>query len=140
MAKSSDLGLLFLGLILFVAFVVVQFWYVLVVALTSYLIYRYLISRKNNSIPNEDKVSQEWTQRLYEQNFDLFTYPNYYEILGLDKTASQEEIKNRYRKLCIQFHPDRINTILADIMMKKINEAYGVLSDSQKRTEYDLLN
>lgn len=65
---------------------------------------------------------------------------DYYQILGLNKNASQEEIKNAYRKLVFKYHPDRNkeDPSAAD-KMKEINEAYAVLSDPAKRREYDAL-
>lgn len=61
----------------------------------------------------------------------------YYDILGLKKNASQEEIKRAYRKLVRQYHPDHHPGTPPE-RMQAINEAYGVLSDPQKRRQYDL--
>jgi DnaJ-class molecular chaperone len=60
---------------------------------------------------------------------------DYYKILGISETASFEEIKRTYRKLAFQYHPDKNPG--KEEMMKEINEAYAVLSDEQKRSEYD---
>ena len=64
---------------------------------------------------------------------------NYYEILGIKRTSSQEEIKKAFRKLASKFHPDRYsdNTKFAEDMMKNINVAYQVLSDPEKKDAYD---
>lgn len=63
---------------------------------------------------------------------------NYYEILGVSKTASQDEIKSAYRKLAKQYHPDfHPNDAVAAEKFKEINEANAVLSDEQKRKQYD---
>ncbi|MDD5213744.1 MAG: molecular chaperone DnaJ [Candidatus Gracilibacteria bacterium] len=63
---------------------------------------------------------------------------NYYEILGVEKTASEEEIKKAYRKLAMQYHPDRhAGDKGMEAKFKEINEAYGVVGDAQKRREYD---
>jgi DnaJ-class molecular chaperone len=63
---------------------------------------------------------------------------DYYKILGLDSTASTEEIKKAYRKLALETHPDRNpGDSKAEERFKKISEAYGVLSDPQKRSQYD---
>ncbi len=60
---------------------------------------------------------------------------DYYKILGVEKSASQEEIKKAFRKLAQQHHPDKPNG--NEEKFKEINEAYSVLSDSQKRAQYD---
>jgi len=62
---------------------------------------------------------------------------NYYEILGVEKNASPRAVKEAYRKLAFQFHPDRNNDPGAAARMKEINEAYAVLSNPQKRGRYD---
>lgn len=60
---------------------------------------------------------------------------DYYQILGLNKTASVDEIKRAYRKLALQYHPDKGGG--NEAKFKEINEAYQVLSDPQKRSQYD---
>ncbi len=60
---------------------------------------------------------------------------NYYEILGVPKTASEEEVKKAYRKLAHQYHPDKASG--DEKKFKEINEAYQVLSDRNKRAQYD---
>ncbi len=63
---------------------------------------------------------------------------NYYEILGVSKTASQDEIKSAYRKLAKQYHPDfHPGDAAAAEKFKEINEANAVLSDPDKRKQYD---
>jgi curved DNA-binding protein CbpA len=65
---------------------------------------------------------------------------DYYQILGVDRNAEQMEIRNAYRKLAFQYHPDRNQgDPAAASMMKAINESYAVLSDPKKRREYDVL-
>jgi len=67
-------------------------------------------------------------------------YRDYYQILGLPRSASADEIKKTYRKLALQYHPDRNpGDKQAEDRFKEINEAYQVLSDPQKRTRYDQL-
>jgi curved DNA-binding protein len=67
-------------------------------------------------------------------------YKDYYKILGVSKTASEEEIKKAYRKLAMKFHPDRNpGDKSAEEKFKEINEAYEVLGDPQKRARYDQL-
>ena len=65
---------------------------------------------------------------------------NYYEILGVEKNASNQEIRKAYKKLVIKCHPDKNidNKEKAEEVFKKITEAYSVLSDSDKRKRYDL--
>ena len=64
---------------------------------------------------------------------------DYYEVLGLKKGASDDEIKKAYRKMAIKYHPDRNlnNKEEAEAHMKEINEAYDVLKDPQKKAQYD---
>jgi curved DNA-binding protein len=64
---------------------------------------------------------------------------DYYGILGVPKNASDEEIKKAYRKLAMQYHPDRNpgKEKWANEKFKEINEAYGVLGDPQKRKQYN---
>jgi molecular chaperone DnaJ len=64
---------------------------------------------------------------------------DYYEVLGVQKTSSKDEIKDAYRKLALQYHPDRNKEAGAEDKFKEISEAYAVLSDDQKRTQYDNL-
>ena len=62
---------------------------------------------------------------------------DYYEVLGVNKSSSSDEIKSQYRKLALKFHPDRNKSPDAQEHFKEISEAYAVLSDSGKRDLYD---
>lgn len=62
---------------------------------------------------------------------------DYYEVLGLQKNATKEQIKAAYRKLALQYHPDRNKSSGAEEKFKELSEAYAVLSDDNKRAEYD---
>src|SRR5512134_1273841 len=65
-------------------------------------------------------------------------YKDYYKILGVERNASEDDIRKAYRKLAMQYHPDRNpNDKQAEERFKEINEAYQVLSDPQKRNVYD---
>lgn len=63
---------------------------------------------------------------------------NFYDVLGVDKDASEQEIKKAYRKLSLQYHPDRNNDPEAESMFKEINAAHETLSDPAKRQQYDM--
>lgn len=63
---------------------------------------------------------------------------DYYEVLGLQKGASDEEIKKAFRKMAMKYHPDRNpNDKEAEEKFKEVNEAYGILSDPDKKDKYD---
>lgn len=67
-------------------------------------------------------------------------YKDYYKILGVDKKASQEEIKKQYRKLARKYHPDKNpDDKASEEKFKELQEAYEVLSDKEKRSKYDTL-
>ncbi|NDC56360.1 MAG: molecular chaperone DnaJ, partial [Alphaproteobacteria bacterium] len=64
--------------------------------------------------------------------------PDYYQTLGVDRAADAETLKKAYRKLAMQYHPDRnAGDAAAEAKFKEINEAYAVLSDFDKRRAYD---
>jgi len=67
----------------------------------------------------------------------MTTNRDYYEVLGISRTASQDEIKQAFRKLARQFHPDVNKEADAEEKFKEINEAYSVVSDPDKRARYD---
>ena len=62
---------------------------------------------------------------------------DYYEVLGLSKNATEAEIKKAYRSLAKKYHPDLNKEKGSDVHFKEVQEAYEVLSDSQKRANYD---
>ena len=68
----------------------------------------------------------------------MATTRDYYDILGVPRGASDDDIKRAFRKLAQQWHPDVNTTAEADERFKEINEAYQVLSDPQRRQAYDM--
>src|SRR3954470_13341063 len=63
---------------------------------------------------------------------------DYYEVLGVSRTATEAEMKSAFRKLAMQYHPDKNpGDHEAEVKFKEINEAYQTLSDAQKRAAYD---
>ena len=62
---------------------------------------------------------------------------DYYEVLDVQKDASKQDIKKAYRKLALKYHPDRNKAPEAEEKFKEISEAYAVLSDDEKRNQYD---
>ena len=73
----------------------------------------------------------------------MSTQRDYYEILGVEKTAAEAEIKKAYRKLVMKYHPDRVSEDKkkeAEEKFKNISEAYAVLSDAKKRQLYDQIH
>ena len=63
---------------------------------------------------------------------------DYYKTLGIERNASEKDIKKSYHKLALQFHPDKNKEPLAEKKFKEISEAYEILSNEQKRKKYDM--
>src|SRR5688572_7530980 len=62
---------------------------------------------------------------------------DYYEVLGVERNANEDEVRRAYRRLARQYHPDVNKDTGSDSRFKEINEAYEVLSDVEKRRNYD---
>ncbi|KAF6722710.1 DnaJ-like protein subfamily B member 9 [Oryzias melastigma] len=65
------------------------------------------------------------------------TVKNYYEILKVEKTATESQIKKAFRRLAVKFHPDKNRSADAEKVFREMAEAYSVLSDKEKRRQYD---
>lgn len=75
--------------------------------------------------------------RLEQEYWNTIMGKDYYRILGISKTAEDDEIKKAYRKLALKFHPDKNQNSNAEEKFKEIAEAYEVLTDKKKRETYD---
>ena len=62
---------------------------------------------------------------------------DYYQVLGIGRSASEEEIKKAFRKKALELHPDRNRSPDAEDKFKEVNEAYEILKDNDKRAAYD---
>ena len=107
----------------------------------GYLIYKYFDIRK---IFAKKKAYEEKThERRYEEPYKsgkeakTETVPYYYRVLGVSRNATQEEIKSAYRRLTKIYHPDVSADPDTEKKFKEIQKAYAVLSDSDKRAQYD---
>ena len=140
---------------LYLAFAIV----IIIVAGIFIYLARHIILRKKTSYDDTkldskkdrdyEKYHSEWSEEeifgTHKRNTDAKEFremyndnslPNYYFTLGLTNDSSQSEIKNQYRKLAKQYHPDR-NKDSSEEKMAEINKAYEVLSDRKLKSEYD---
>ena len=69
----------------------------------------------------------------------ILRYKDYYRIMGLERDASQDEVKKAYRRLARKYHPDVSDSPDAEQLFKDLGEAYAVLKDPEKRAAYDEL-
>jgi DnaJ family protein B protein 12 len=91
--------------------------------------------------PSNDEAttsSAAYTQDQKEAVMRIRKCKNYYEILGVNKTASESELKKAYRRLALAFHPDKNKAPGAGEAFKAIGSAYAVLSNPEKKRQYDL--
>lgn len=82
------------------------------------------------------KINKNIDDEEYRKFLHQSSLPDYYGILGVPKDATQEEIKNQFRRLVKEWHPDK-NKVVTEEKMANINKAYEVLSDKSRRTKYD---
>lgn len=78
----------------------------------------------------------------HENNYDIeckniLNKKDYYDILGLNKDASEDDIRRSYKKLAIKFHPDKNKSNLASEAFKKVSHSFTVLSNKEKKANYD---
>ncbi|XP_035179948.1 dnaJ homolog subfamily B member 14 isoform X1 [Oxyura jamaicensis] len=104
-------------------------------------------SSNDQSKPNSTKESNAsaasesgkgYTKDQMEGVYSIKKCKNYYEVLGVSKDAGEEDLKKAYRKLALKFHPDKNHAPGATEAFKKIGNAYAVLSNPEKRKQYDL--
>merc|ERR1712048_240192 len=101
--------------------------------------------RDYEKVLKSDKGNMEYRQLLQEAKLELkkSKRKDYYKILGVEKTANDDEIKKAYRKRAMVHHPDRHSSASDDekkdheTKFKEVGEAYAILSDEKKRRMYD---
>ncbi len=120
---------------------------------------RNIIRRKKTSYDKEDfsskknkdyeKYHSDWSEDYEELGSKTIedgefrdaanekSLPNYYEVLGIEKNATPSEIKQKFRQLAKELHPDKTKDSDTESKMAEINKAYEILSDQEKRERYD---
>ena len=144
--SSEDLYLTFIIAIIVVAGIFIYLARHIILRKKTSYDYAKLDSKKNRDY---EKYHSEWSEeetfgshksnteaKEFREMFNDNSLPNYYLVLGLTNDSSQLEIKNQYRKLAKQYHPDR-NKDSSEEKMAQINKAYEILSDKKLRAEYD---
>ncbi|XP_031162103.1 dnaJ homolog subfamily B member 12a isoform X1 [Sander lucioperca] len=89
------------------------------------------------SAPRATDSAKSYTADQLEAVRKIKSCKDYYQILGVEKTASEEDLKKAYRKLALKFHPDKNHAPGATEAFKAIGNAYAVLSNTEKRRQYD---
>ncbi|KAM4709276.1 dnaJ homolog subfamily B member 14 [Discoglossus pictus] len=95
-------------------------------------------AEKENSAPGSGEAGKGCTKDQIEGVQRIKKCKTYYEVLGVSNDASDEDLKKSYRKLALKFHPDKNQAPGATEAFKKIGNAYAVLSNPEKRRQYDL--
>ena len=115
-------------------------WFIYLLCL-GYLIYKYFDFRKifAEKTDFEERTYEKRYEEPYKREKEAKTeaVPYYYRVLGVSKNATPEEIKSAYRRLAKIYHPDRGADPDTEKKFKEIQKAYAVLSDSDKRAQYD---
>ncbi|XP_039273142.1 dnaJ homolog subfamily B member 12-like [Styela clava] len=93
---------------------------------------------KENTESENANLENDYTPEQYDAVKRVKKSKDYYSILGVEKEASSSDLKKAYRKLALQLHPDKNKAPGATDAFKAVGRAFGVLSDSEKRREYDL--
>ncbi|XP_058452508.1 dnaJ homolog subfamily B member 14-like [Malaya genurostris] len=93
---------------------------------------------KENEKPQEPKLNIDYTQEQLDVVKRVKECKDYYEVLGVTKEATDSEIKKAYKKLALQLHPDKNKAPGAVEAFKSLGNAVAILTDVQKRKEYDL--
>lgn len=90
-----------------------------------------------NTAEEINEATKSYTQEQFEGVQRTKRCKNYYEILGVNKSADEEDLKKAYRKLALKFHPDKNCAPGATDAFKAIGNAYAILSNTEKRKQYD---
>ncbi|KAF7684657.1 Chaperone protein DnaJ 2 [Astathelohania contejeani] len=113
-------------------------------AKNDYQGYKRIAEKLYESDPNEEnrilyeKASNTLKKYIQIKEFLKKDPRDYYSILNVDEKATEEEIKRSYKRLTMQYHPDITKIQESNEVFQKIQEAYNVLKDSRKRSEYDM--
>jgi len=95
-------------------------------------------SKSNNTSNNSNNENVEYTEEQLELVKRIKHCKTYYDVLGVERRATLEDIKKQYKKLALQMHPDKNKAPGAEESFKKISQAFSCLSDEKKRNLYDL--
>ena len=98
----------------------------------------FLSRMQEQSDQNSNSGGKAYTSEQFEAVKSVRKCQDYYEILGVTKEAPDSDLKKAYRKLALQFHPDKNHAPGAGEAFKIISNAFGILSDSEKRRKYNL--